>query len=440
MEIPRTSSGLLVALVLLAACQSSGAAAQARAGEATAEHLLERSHPAGWTLGTEVRGDLATECARRRLALAERIGPGVIWVETPSGLDLERFFQEDNFYYLTGVELPDIAMALLVDSDGSLLDEVLFLPPYDATFEVWNGKRLAPGREAEQQTGFRRTQPMDARDEVLAGWGPQIIHVLDEVSATLPEGTTSDDSRVKAELAQMRLVKSPYEVDCLMRAIDITAVALLNAMAEVAPGNYEYQPQGALEGTFLKLGAERPGFASIFGSGPNSVTLHYNTNRRQMQDGDLMVMDVGAKYRYYCADVTRTVPVNGRFTERQREIYDLVLAAQTAAAEAARPGMTIGDLDAIARKVITDGGFGPGYTYFKHGVGHWIGLDVHDVGGRAPIAVNTLFTIEPGIYLSDESLGVRIEDDYLMTPSGAVKLSDGVPSDPDEIEAILANS
>jgi Xaa-Pro aminopeptidase len=146
-------------------------------------------------------------------------------------------------------------------------------------------------------------------------------------------------------------------------------------------------------------------------------------------------MDVGAKYRYYCADVTRTVPVNGRFSPRQREIYELVLAAQTAAAQAARPGMTIRDLDTIARKVIADAGYA---RAFKHGVGHWIGLDVHDVGGRVPIEVNALFTIEPGIYLEDENLGVRIEDDYLMTPEGARKLSTGFPSDPDEIEALMA--
>jgi Xaa-Pro aminopeptidase len=425
-----------LALVVLAACQGSGAAAQARAHDVAArtDAMAATSAPGN---AYEPRGDLATETMRRRMALAERLGPGVIWVETPTGTDLERFYQEDNFYYLSGVEIPDIALALLVDENGSLADEVLFLPAYDANFEVWNGKRLSPGDEAEEATGFRRTEPLSARDDVLSEWEPSVIHAYPKVSAEVPDGADVDTSRTRSELSKMRLVKSPYEVDCLRRAIDITVEALHEAMAEVKPGHYEYQPQGALEGTFLEMGAERPGFASIFGSGPNSVTLHYNANRRQMQDGELIVMDVGAKFRYYCADVTRTVPVNGRFTDRQREIYQIVLDAQTAAAEAARPGMTIGDLDAISRKVISDAGYG---RAFKHGVGHWIGLDVHDVGGRAPIEVNTLFTIEPGIYLEDENLGVRIEDDYLMTPSGAVKLSGGVPSDPDELEALLADS
>jgi Xaa-Pro aminopeptidase len=213
---------------------------------------------------------------------------------------------------------------------------------------------------------------------------------------------------------------------------------MVESMAAVAPGAWEFEPQGLLEGAFLRLGAERPGFASIVGSGPNSVTLHYNANRRQMQAGDLLVMDVGAKWRYYTADVTRTVPVSGRFSPRQREVYQVVLDAQTAAAEAAKPGVTMRELDAIARAVIDERGFGPGRKYFKHGLGHWIGLHVHDVGDYGPIEPGMLFTIEPGIYIAEENLGVRIEDDYLMTESGAVKLSTGFPSDPDAIESLLA--
>ena len=155
-----------------------------------------------------------------------------------------------------------------------------------------------------------------------------------------------------------------------------------------------------------------------------------------MQSGEMIVMDVGAKLQYYCADVTRTVPIDGVFTPRQREIYQIVLDAQTAAAEQARPGMTIKDLDTIARSVIEEAGYG---QYFVHSVGHWIGLDVHDVGGRVGIEENALFTIEPGIYIPEENLGVRIEDDYLMTADGAVPLSTGIPSDPDAIESLMAS-
>jgi Xaa-Pro aminopeptidase len=267
------------------------------------------------------------------------------------------------------------------------------------------------------------------------------VHALAEPRWSAPEGVTMATGRGAGSLRQLlsaqRLVKSEAEIACLVASIDITGAALRNCLVEIRPGAFEYQAQAALESTFKRLGAERPGFSSIFGSGPNSVTLHYDKNRRQMQDGDLMVIDVGAKYQYYCADVSRTVPVNGRFTQRQREIYEIVLAAQTAAALAAKPGMTIKDLDTIARKVITDAGYG---EYFLHSVGHWIGLDVHDVGGRVPIVEGCLFTIEPGIYIADEELGVRIEDDYLMTADGALRLSVGMPSDPDELMALMASA
>jgi len=444
---------LLALLVLLPAA----ACTQLDSHVATGGHAAPAAQQApertlhGITIREPV-GNLPQECADRRRALAAALGsngPGVFWIEALDGANLERFFQEDDFWYLSGVEIPDVALAVVVDGSGAITDEVLFLPPHDPRFEVWNGKRLAPGAEAEAATGFRRTARLTTRNEdgslkkkgdeeaLLAGWAPATVWTKGPVRTALPAGATVNDRQASRALAALRLRKSAYEIGCLQAAIDITCAALYDAVAEVKPGNFEYQPWGALEGTFLQLGSERPGFASIIGSGPNSVTLHYAANRRQMQAGELIVMDVGCKYRYYCADVTRTVPVSGTFSKRQREVYDLVLKAQTAAHQAAKPGVTMGQLDAIARQVIVDGGFGPDYAYFKHGLGHWIGLDVHDVGGSVPIEPGMLFTIEPGIYITDENLGVRIEDDYLMTESGAVKLSTGIPSDPDAIEALL---
>lgn len=400
-------------------------------------------------------GDLREECARRRRELAAKLGgPAVVWMESPAEPELQRFFQDDNFYYVSGVEEPNIALALRIDEAGRLQDEVMFLPPKDPGDEVWNGVHLAPGPESAEATGFRRTLPLEQREQLLAEWAPATLHARPieagahagaeaaspaRLSVGVPPGTSVLTNVLDARIAELRLVKSEYELDCLRAAINITCAGLREAFGQVRPDAFEYEPQGALEGAFLRLGAERPGFASICGSGPNSVTLHYNANRRQMEAGDLIVLDVGAKYRYYCADVTRTVPVSGTFTPRQRVVYDLVLKAQTAAFEAAKPGVTMRDLDQIARQVIEDGGFGPGRTYFKHGLGHWIGLDVHDVGGGVPIQPGMCFTIEPGIYIDEEALGVRIEDDYLMTATGAVKLSGGVPSDPDDIEALLGS-
>ena len=391
------------------------------------------------------------EFAQRRVALAAALGgPCAVWIPARAFEELDPFFQSDDFYYLSGVEVPDIALLLVIGADGSLADECLFLPPEDPRFELWNGDRLAPGPESAAATGFRRTAALPGSSgEAPADWPAALaavdvprVCVLEAPDWSLPEGRQldvadeHDSGGLRGRLSALRLRKSTYEIECLTAAIDVTCAGLRNALTEVRPGAFEFAPQGALEGTFLRLGAERPGFASIFGSGPNSVTLHYNSNRRRMEEGDLLVMDVGAKLRYYCADVTRTVPVNGRYSERQREVYNLVLAAQTAAAEAARPGVTIKDLDDVARKVIEDAGYER--RHFPHSVGHWIGLDVHDVGGKVPIEEGCLFTIEPGIYIAEEHLGVRIEDDYLMTATGAVKLSVGMPSDPEAIEALMA--
>ncbi len=440
-----TVRGALV--VLLAACAGMPPAPppQAIAVEAPGAHGRP---PRGDDIYEEPRGDLREECAARRQALALRVGgPSVVWLDAAPEEELAAFFQQDDFWYLSGVAIPGISLALRVDEQGRLLDEVLFLPAHDPQHESWNGTRLAPGAAAEAATGFRRTLPLEQRDALLAEWAPARVLTLGSraaagargpsVDVALPAEARLDGSVLPGQLAALRLVKSPYEIECSQAAISITCAALREAFGHVRPGAFEYEPQGALEGAFLRLGAERAGFASIVGSGPNSVTLHYNANRRQMQAGELVVMDVGAKYRYYCADVTRTVPVGGRFTPRQRQVYDVVLEAQGAAAQAARPGVTMAQLDAIARKLITDRGFGPGFKHFKHGLGHWIGLDVHDVGGQVPIQPGMLFTIEPGIYIAAESLGVRIEDDYLMTETGALKLSGAVPSDPDDIEALL---
>jgi len=398
------------------------------------------------------RGTLADECARRRRDLAGKLqGPCVVWVTAAPANNLSRFYQSNDFYYLSGVEVADVALALLVDAAGALTDEVLFLPPKDPGYETWNGARLSPGPEAEAATGFRRTAALDDEAQVLAEWKAPMVYVIGTAPATVPaethvwgidagdgEDTPPSSGPLRAAIDALRLRKSDYEIDCLANAITITTYAMREAAGAVRPGAFEYEPQGVLEGHFIRLGSERPGFNSIFGSGPNSCTLHYETNARQMQDGDLLVMDVGAKWKYYSADVTRTLPVNGRFSPRQREVYQAVLDAQTAAFQAAKPGITMRELDGIARKVIEERGFGPGRKYFKHSLGHWIGLYVHDVGGSGPIEPGMLFTIEPGIYINEEKLGVRIEDDYLMTETGAVKLSDGIPSEPDAIEKLMA--
>jgi len=397
---------------------------------------------------TVPKGDALGECVQRRHRVAADLGrEGLVFIQADSANDEDRFFQSDDFWYLSNVDLPDIALAMKLGPGGELLDEVLFLPRYNEDFERWNGPRLQPGDAAAAATRFMRTatMPADSRGRIdeaalgdaLAAMGASgTLFTLDAPEFAVPEGLTLDqDGTLRARLHTARLTKSDHEMECLQAAIDITTAAIHQALTAVTPGSHEYELQAAIDGTYLRLGSERPGFSSICAAGINAVTLHYADNRDELRDGELALMDVGAKYRYYCADVTRTVPINGRFSDRQRELYELVLLAQTTAAEAARPGMTLRDLHQVGHQVLTDAGYG---QYFLHGLSHWLGLDVHDVGGRVPIQEGYVFTIEPGIYIADEQIGIRIEDDYLMTANGAVKLSGAITSDPDEIEALLA--
>jgi Xaa-Pro aminopeptidase len=236
-------------------------------------------------------------------------------------------------------------------------------------------------------------------------------------------------------------VKDADEIARLRRAIDITAEAERDAMKAIKPGVYEYEAEALIEYTFRRRGAERLGFPSIVGSGPNSTLLHYDKNRRRMEDGDVVVLDIGAEYGYYSADVTRTVPVSGKFTDRQRAIYELVLGTQQAAIDAIRPGVDIRTLERVARSYMQAHSAGLCGSascdrFFVHGLSHWLGMDVHDVGRMTTAFVpGMVLTVEPGIYLPQEHLGVRIEDDVLVTPTGHEVLSAAAPKRPDEIEA-----
>ena len=244
--------------------------------------------------------------------------------------------------------------------------------------------------------------------------------------------------------AALRLIKDADELRRLRRTIDITTDAHLAAMRAIAPEMWEYELEAVIEFTFRKNGAERVGFPSIVGSGPNAVTLHYDKSRRQMKAGELVVIDIGSEFGYYSADVTRTIPVSGTFTDRQREIYRLVLGAQQAAMDAVKPGVTVADLNRVAREYIERNsgslcGAQSCNQSFVHGLSHWLGMDVHDVGDYAtPLAPGMVLTIEPGIYIASENLGVRIEDDVLVTSTGYELLSKGAPRDPAAIEKLIA--
>jgi Xaa-Pro aminopeptidase len=247
-------------------------------------------------------------------------------------------------------------------------------------------------------------------------------------------------------LADLRVIKDADEIRRLRRAGEISAAGHVAAIKAAHAGAWEYELEAAAEYEFRRLGAERLGYPSIVGSGVNSTVLHYDQSRAQLKSGDLIVMDMAAEYGYYTADVTRTIPANGKFTPRQRAVYDLVLGAQQAALDSLRPGITLGQLDGIARRYIRDRsrdtcGRRTCDAYFIHSLGHYIGMDVHDVGRYdIPLAPGMAITIEPGIYLPEEGLGVRIEDDVVVTATGYELLSGGVPRAAEAIEALMRKS
>jgi len=239
-------------------------------------------------------------------------------------------------------------------------------------------------------------------------------------------------------LGRLRMVKSPAEIAHIRRAVEITCLAHRDAFKAARSGAAEYQVQAEIERRFTFEGARRPGYPSIVGSGPNSCVLHYDASERTLKKKDLLLMDVGAEFRRYTADVTRTIPIGGRFTGEQRKVYDLVLLAQEAVLAVIKPGVPFADLDRTARKVITDAGYG---KYFIHGTSHYLGLDVHDAGdGTAVLQPGMVFTVEPGIYIPEKEIGVRIEDDILVTGTGAEILSDCLPRTADAVEMQMRNA
>jgi len=440
--------------LILAACVAAPAlAAQGRPSAAPA--------PLGaWAPVPELPGmgrpvDTASVAARRRALLA-RIGRGVVLVPAAHERELERDYVQDNdfrqsntFFYFTELETQD-AWLLLV-AGGGTGESVLFLPPRDPLQERWTGLRLGPDTTAVRLTGIARVLPTDSLDAALY---TALFRTRGPLYVPLDQ-TTRDEPRIRDLLFSgrdvrnlrpiadsLRLLKDADEIARMRKAVDISVLGHVAAMQAARPGAWEYEIEAALEAAFRRNGADRVGYPSIVGSGPNSTTLHYDVNRRQARDGELVVLDAGAEWGQYTADVTRTFPVNGKFTPRQKAIYDLVLATQQAAFDSARPGTTIERLNRIAKDYMrahsgTLCGV-PCDAYFIHGLSHWLGMDVHDVGDyTTPLKPGIIFTIEPGIYLPQEALGVRIEDDVLMTATGAEWLSAKAPKTTAEIERLM---
>ncbi len=439
-------------------------------------------------LDPSVSGDypavLMDQYAERRRQLLETIDGVAVLASSPVTIrnnDVEHEYRQDSdLYYFTGFDEP--GCVLLLSTVHSEHREVMFVQPRDKKREIWDGARA--GVEGAQSTcGVDATFDLKQLAEKLPGYftgAKQLYYELGRQAAMdeqifsaiakargkgrtpkLWPGTIRHPEAVWHEL---RLRKSEEELRLMRRAASITAQAHRQAMRQAAPGKHEYEIEATLQEVFCRNGARRTAYAPIVGSGPNATVLHYTANDRRIQDGDLVLIDAGCEYRYYAADITRTFPVNGRFTPPQREIYDVVLRAQQLAVAAVRPGTTIEKVhDVVLRKIVAgliELGLLEGEAdsiikkkehkrFFPHRSSHWLGMDVHDVGayfidGEArQLEPSMVLTIEPGVYIAadDEKvdpayrgIGIRIEDDVLVTADGHEVLTAAVPKTIAEVE------
>ncbi len=434
----------------------------------------------------------AQEFAARRQRLMATVGPNAA-ILLPAALhhhrnrDSEyRYRQHSSFYYLTGFAEPEAVIVLLPGrAEGEF---VLFCRPRDRDMEIWNGYRAGPegavaSYGADQafvidELEQRLPELLAGRTQIHAALGEhpafeqQLTQAMTGLRARSRAGVAAPESwqMLDVTLNEQRLIKSPAELVLMQRAADISAQGHIRAMKLSAPGRFEYELEAELLHEFIRHGCVAPAYNSIVGSGHNACILHYNDNNKVLADGDLVLIDAGAELDHYAADITRTFPVNGRFSAAQRDLYEVVLAAQLAAIDCVRPGnswqaphdaavcvlsqglIDLGLLQGSVDEVIEQGLF---RRFYMHRTGHWLGMDVHDVGDyqrdgdwRALVA-GMVLTVEPGLYVApdDETvaehwrgMGIRIEDDVVVTEQGHHVLTHAAPKTVADIEAVMGGA
>jgi Xaa-Pro aminopeptidase len=408
----------------------------------------------------------ADELKARRAALAEEIKDGAVVVvssEKPA-LSSHRYAPDHNVYYFTGVDTDFCAMTL-VAKDGKVADVKLFLPKEDPGYTLWNGARITAGDAAKALTGIDeigvvkgdnlnafeealtkiaesgRTVYMDADPGERRGRQPKKLSLeVEGRNSRVRDFLKSVNADVKIRnlggpISGLRGIKSDWEIATMREGIRITGDGFVRAMRQARPKMWEFDFQAVMDHAFDEWGCTGVPYFPIAASGPNACVYHYVDNRRQIQDGEIVLCDIAAENGYYACDITRSFPVNGKFTDRQKMVYEAVLAGQTAAAKALKPGADMGELNQIAHEAMRAAGL-KDFEHHQHGLGHQVGLDVHDVGGGV-MRPGMIVTIEPGAYIKSESLGIRIEDMYLVTKDGCECLSAAIPRTVAEIEALV---
>ncbi len=431
---------------------------------------------AAGTLAKAEDSDRARKCglgaafhAGRRAALLSKLESGIVLVRgLPAPREYRPFTQDKTFWYLTGIESPNAALVL----DAKSKKEILFLPKADKVDEMWNGERWDTGDAwVKELSGFQDIRPIGDLLAVLKEMTASEKKVWISMEPYLPmsacadqafsyekavekdpfDGRTSREKALKAALKkelgvdaedlqgtlnELRRVKTPEEIVALRNASRAGAAAMSEAMRSTRPGLGEWDLESVMTFVHRLEGADGPAYEAIVGSGRNSLMLHYSADSRTMQAGDVLLIDYAPEYDHYTSDITRSWPVDGKFSGRIAEIYDVVLEAQAAGIAAVKPGANLSAMEAACRKVLKAHGMN---ELMPHGAGHYVGMEVHDVGGfMKPFEPGVVITVEPGVYEESTGIGVRIEDVVLVTTDGNEVLSAGVPKDRKSIEALIA--
>jgi Xaa-Pro aminopeptidase len=393
--------------------------------------------------------------------------------ELPANGDaLHKFKQNADLYWLTGIEQEDTMLILYPDNPEVSSREVLVLVRPNEMKEKWDGKRLR-SEEGKQISGVKSVLWLDSLEAPLQTW----IHLADTIYLNTNENDRKAnavpvrDYRYAREmrdrfplhqyrrsariLKDLRGIKSALEIEVVQQAINITQSTFERVLKVVKPGIMEYEIEAEIYHSFISQRSDGPAYASIIASGDRARTLHYVNNNQECKDGELILMDFGASYGGYNADLTRTIPVNGKFTNRQKEVYNACLHLHDFAKSILKPGITLNDYTdkvgseanrAFVKIGILSGGDikndDKAYRkYLYHGISHHLGLDVHDLGTRTePLAAGMLLTVEPGIYIQEEQLGIRIENNVWLTPAGSQDLMQNIPITVDEIESLMKKS
>ncbi len=366
-----------------------------------------------------------------------------------------------NFYYLTGIERENFI--LLISKRNGKVKETLFIEEINPDVEKWIGIRMRK-EEAQEISGiekidyvnnfkdfFNRTLLMNSYENLYLdlekrGWDAldnDGVRFAKEVKERYPYLAIKN---VFTKIAQLRMIKSQEEIEKMSKAVEITNEGIKNILKNMKPGMKEYEMEAYFDFTIKSLGAQAHAFTTIAASGENAVILHYIENRKPVAENELVLFDLGAEYDNYCADISRTFPASGKFTDRQKQIYNIVLKALEETTKAVKPGLPFEELNKIAKNVLIEGCKEIGLIkedseinkYYYHGVSHYLGLDTHDVGARSTnLAPGMVITVEPGLYIAEEKIGIRIEDDVLVTEDGHRNLSQDIIRTVEEIEEFM---